>query len=672
LVGATAHADPRPSLDLRGYEAPTHPEGMTRLEPTTTPGAGEWNVGAFATYAYRPVVAGSTPTTPGYDAVRQQVGVDWVGSIGLGEGVGFGLVVPTILFQDGDRPPAEAGASPPPSPAVGNAALDARASIVRHESASGFGLAVAARVSLPTGTPHAYVAEDHVRTDFRLLGELGVLGSALRASVGARFRLAEGDFAGHTYGDDLPFGLGIVLKPQMFGIDPQGNYLIELEGHGAIALSPTFGAAEQSPAALGLHVRRAFADAHLGLGVEAPLDHAVGVPRVRAILTAGWAPRVHDADSDGVGDARDQCPELAEDLDGFEDADGCPDFDNDGDGVPDQDDKCPKELEDVDGFLDEDGCPEPDDDGDGILDASDACPRDAGANDPDTKLNGCPRLDRDRDGIVDARDRCPGRAEDQDGFEDDDGCPDPDNDRDGVPDREDRCPLVAGQRRSDPAFNGCPSPDRDGDTYDDALDRCPDAAENFNGSSDDDGCPDDAEQTPPRPPLAALTATTGGKRPRFVLKLATAIAFTKEGELTPASEPVVRAVASVLNAHAEMVLMVATRPAGGAPAAAQQALTRAFTLANELRALTHRDEAAEVIGWQAVVKVPGATTPAGIGFLVLAPLEAKGPSVAAPLQAVPPQAVPPQAVPPQAVPPQAVPPQAVPPQAAPPPWAEPR
>ncbi|HEV8549757.1 MAG TPA: hypothetical protein VGQ57_12030, partial [Polyangiaceae bacterium] len=197
-----AGADPRPSLDLSGYEAPTHPEGLTRLEPTTTPGAGEWNVGAFATYAYRPLVADKTPTTAEYDAVRHQLAIVGVASIGLGEGIGLGLVVPTVPYQTGERPP---DGSPPPTPALGNAAIDARATLVDHEAAAGFGLAVAARVALPTGTPHAYVAEDHVRTDMRLLGELGVLGSAVRASIGARFRLDEGTFAGRTFGDDLPF-----------------------------------------------------------------------------------------------------------------------------------------------------------------------------------------------------------------------------------------------------------------------------------------------------------------------------------------------------------------------------------------------------------------------------------------------------------------------------------
>jgi len=630
LLSRTAAADPRPSLDLRGYEAPTHPEGLTRLEPTTTPGSKEWNLGAFTTFAYRPVVVDATSTSPGYDAIRTQLAIDWVGSIGLGEGIAFGLVVPTILLQDGERPPASVGGSPPPSPALGNVAIDARATIVRHEAASGFGLAVAARVALPSGTPHAFVAEDGVRTDFRLLGELDVLGSAIRASVGARFRLDPGQFGSETFGDDMPFGLGLVLKPQAFGIDSEGNYLFELEGHGALALAPEFGAAEQSPAALGLHGRRALGDAYAALGVELPLDGAMGVAKVRGILSAGWAPRLHDADRDGIEDARDQCQELAEDLDGFEDADGCPDFDNDNDGVPDPDDKCPKELEDADGFQDEDGCPDPDDDSDGILDASDACPRERGVADPDAKLNGCKVHDRDRDGLVDARDRCPTRAEDKDGFEDDDGCPEPDNDRDGVPDAEDRCPNAAGARRSDPELHGCPSPDRDGDSFDDAVDKCPDAAETFDGVADDDGCPDAAETGPLRKPLVTLIEAHAARRPRYVLKLAAPLAFDGDLALAPSSLPVVRALASLLNAHPEMVLMVGARPTGGKADATQRALTRSFTVVAELRLLTHRDEAAEVIGWQAVARVPGATLPSGIGFLVLAPLAVTPPAVTAP------------------------------------------
>lgn len=77
--------------------------------------------------------------------------------------------------------------------------------------------------------------------------------------------------------------------------------------------------------------------------------------------------------------------------------------DADRDGIPDEIDRCPLAPEDVDGFQDEDGCPDPDDDGDGLADAQDACPREAGP----AENRGCPEPDRDRDGIADRVDRCP-------------------------------------------------------------------------------------------------------------------------------------------------------------------------------------------------------------------------------------------------------------------------
>lgn len=98
-----------------------------------------------------------------------------------------------------------------------------------------------------------------------------------------------------------------------------------------------------------------------------------------------------DRDGDGIPDATDQCPDLAEDYDGFADNDGCPDLDNDGDGIPDANDDCPNQPEDFDGYQDTDGCPDPDNDGDGILDKDD---------------------------------KCPNQAEDMNGYQDSDGCPD--------------------------------------------------------------------------------------------------------------------------------------------------------------------------------------------------------------------------------------------------------
>ena len=101
--------------------------------------------------------------------------------------------------------------------------------------------------------------------------------------------------------------------------------------------------------------------------------------------------RVGDADLDGIPDNIDECPNAAEDFDGYQDEDGCPDPDNDGDGILDVNDDCPGRAEDFDGFQDADGCPDPDNDGDGILDVND---------------------------------KCPDVAENYNGYQDDDGCPD--------------------------------------------------------------------------------------------------------------------------------------------------------------------------------------------------------------------------------------------------------
>lgn len=167
-----------------------------------------------------------------------------------------------------------------------------------------------------------------------------------------------------------------------------------------------------------------------------------------------------DDDHDGLKNDVDRCPNDAEDLDGFEDNDGCPDYDNDNDGIPDSTDKCMNEPEDMDGFQDEDGCPDPDNDGDGIPDLDDQCPRVAEDFDGIEDKDGCPDGDNDKDGIPDSLDRCPNDPEDFDNYEDDDGCPDIDNDKDGIPDLKDKCP-------NEP--------------------------ETFNGVDDKDGCPDKKE-----------------------------------------------------------------------------------------------------------------------------------------------------------------------------------
>ncbi|MDQ3338704.1 MAG: OmpA family protein [Myxococcota bacterium] len=131
-----------------------------------------------------------------------------------------------------------------------------------------------------------------------------------------------------------------------------------------------------------------------------------------------------DKDGDRIPDSVDACADEAEDKDGHQDEDGCPDRDNDGDGLADDKDRCADEPEDRDGFQDDDGCPEPDNDNDGIADIADRCTNDIEDRDGFEDDDGCPDLDNDNDGFADLKDKCVNDPETVNGVDDDDGCPD--------------------------------------------------------------------------------------------------------------------------------------------------------------------------------------------------------------------------------------------------------
>jgi hypothetical protein len=237
-----------------------------------------------------------------------------------------------------------------------------------------------------------------------------------------------------------------------------------------------------------------------------------------------YDPGQEDSDSDGSGDACDPCPEDADnDLDGdgvCGDADNCPDEPNpgqddaDADGLGDLCDDCPNDPgndSDADTHCaNEDNCPEDpnvnqeDRDLDGIGDVCDACPDDPN-NDEDGDgdcgdADNCPGIpnggqaDADTDGVGDPCDACP--LDTDDDFDEDtycanvDNCPtvandQTDTDADGIGDPCDGCPLD-------------PNNDFDEDGYCGDVDNCPGVANDQTDSDSDgtgDACdsPDDAD-----------------------------------------------------------------------------------------------------------------------------------------------------------------------------------
>ncbi len=592
------------------------------LEPSGAPGAGEWNVGMWLSYGRSLVTIETADGDEIATPLEQQLSLDYVGSVGLGSGLAVGLALPTVLYQTGDDMTELLGAEPLPRTALGDVALTAKATLLPLQDMGGFGLAALGRLTAPTGDRRSYVGEGATTGELRLLAEANLFAISVRASAGAKLRSAERTYINEEFSHALPWGVGLTFLPRVLGIDNSGRWLWLLEANGAVALAPEFGSGPQSPGLGSVAVRYAVDDVTVTTGVQLPLNDAVGVPLIRAVVALGWAPRFYDEDGDSIADDLDECPDLAEDRDGFEDGDGCPDPDNDYDGVGDDADRCPGELEDADGFEDTDGCPDPDNDRDGIPDGEDACPVEPGPE--ESHRRGCPPIDTDGDGVFDHVDRCPKQAEDRDEFQDEDGCPDRDNDGDRIVDRADACPNEAGPVRSEPELNGCPSPDRDGDSYDDQEDECPEQPEDFDGVDDTDGCPDDAgdQPAPQRPkPLVTLEEKDDDR----VVKWRTAPKFVTSDESTrvdEASLPTARALAQILNAHPRWVLLVGVRPEQRDATSQQAALTRAFTLVQLLRSLTHRDQVAEPVGWATVKSQPGAAR-WGIGIKVIETPEKK-------------------------------------------------
>jgi OmpA-OmpF porin, OOP family len=615
LVASQASAQEVPSLDLRRLSLPTDDQGGLFTEPARAPGHLNWNAAVVGSYANRLVVLedgnGDQVAVP----VRHQLSLDYLFGIGLGDRVALGVLLPSVMYQSGsDVTGRLSGATALPHSALGDVSLSAKAVLLPAGDLGGFSLAGLGRVTLPTGDPTSYVASRKATGELRLLSELSLLVLTLRATVGAKVRGEEVTYVDRKFGHELPWGAAVVLRPQALGWDEKGRWSWSIETHGAVGLTPTFAASATSPAVIGAVARYTPSEISVLAGVEAPLSSAVGVPSVRGVLGIGWAPRFYDADEDGIEDEKDECAELAEDRDGFQDSDGCPDFDNDDDGVGDDTDKCPAEKEDSDGFEDEDGCLDADDDHDGLPDATDACPREAGKDSSDPKLRGCPLRDRDMDGVYDADDKCPKKAEDRDGFEDGDGCPDTDNDEDGIPDTDDACPELAGMAREDAKQNGCPSPDKDGDTYDDVDDQCPEAPETFDGFEDADGCPDtDAKK--PRQPLARYDEKTQSVRVTAPIGFE---AMPRALELTQKSHLALRALATLLHQNPKLTLLVGVRPQSATAPAAQEALNRSTTIVLLLRALAHREDAAESVAFSVVAKLPGVAA-SGVGFAVSEP-----------------------------------------------------
>ncbi|MCB9679196.1 MAG: OmpA family protein [Alphaproteobacteria bacterium] len=493
-------------IDVERFKPPSDTFGYVVTESSTTLGHLQVGTGMWGHYESDSLVLlrngqrviGPPPDFP--DAILEERSlVHFQAGLGLGDVFGLSVDLPVYIWQEGFEP-TELGTEPEvvdlQASGLGDLRVSPKLVLLDIHQGTPIGIALVAPVSFPTASTRSFMGEGELTASPVMAVELAD-GSVRDRDYHVRFAINAGarvkgtdTFRGLKLGPEFLYRAGLAAHPA-----PAVELGVDLNGSLAGPLVP------QAPLEILPFLRLLPVDtASLVVGGGFGLIEGVGSPDLRLFAGATLAPKFDplslDRDKDGIPNKYDKCISIPEDLDGFQDEDGCPDEDNDQDGLLDTVDRCPNDPEDLDRFQDEDGCPDPDNDGDGIFDVSDRCPFDPEDFDGFQDLDGCPEPDNDGDGFLDPADACPNAAETINGFEDTDGCPDEmphvDTDGDGIQDKDDRCPFDPEDYDGFQDEDGCPDPDNDLDGIFDVQDACPFDPETKNGYKDEDGCPDEA------------------------------------------------------------------------------------------------------------------------------------------------------------------------------------
>ena len=234
-----AGAQVLPSVDTRTYRPSTDPNASMILEPVATPGPGLFAFGAIGSWSFRPLVLKKAGTEDvAYRPLEHVFALDATGQVGIGQRFALGASVPMILYQDGDGrlPKTVSEVDHAPRTALGDAALTLKGAIVRNEE-GGFGLSAIGYVSLPTGDRASFAGDGSTTVTTRLLAEYNVAIAFVQASVGYKVRTDHHtwpaqELGGVRFGDELPWTLGLAIRPGLFGIDPGNQQRLEVAGHG--------------------------------------------------------------------------------------------------------------------------------------------------------------------------------------------------------------------------------------------------------------------------------------------------------------------------------------------------------------------------------------------------------------------------------------------------------
>lgn len=249
------------------------------------------------------------------DIVSSLVQLDAVGTYTVGP-FRIGVDLPVILRAFGGT---EADAT-----GLGDLAIDGKLRILDNSKAP-LGFAISARTWLPTSTAKGALGNSGVGVE--AVASLDKpIGEKLDAvlDLGVSFQPAV-QFENVSWGTTATIQAGLAYRAT-----DRAGIVGELYTAGVLA---DLGNAQARPTELlvgGWYRFGPRAALAVRPGVAIGLNDAVTTPRMRALFGVAWDPlapkAAPDRDKDGVADATDTCPDVPEDVDGYEDTNGCPEL----------------------------------------------------------------------------------------------------------------------------------------------------------------------------------------------------------------------------------------------------------------------------------------------------------------------------------------------------------
>ncbi|MBT3217499.1 MAG: hypothetical protein HN348_00265, partial [Proteobacteria bacterium] len=321
----------RPAADTYGYAVVESAATLEHLQV----GVSLW--GGFGLEPFHALYVPGGPV----GRIEHRSTTDFQVGMGISRYFSFSASWPFVLWQTGsDLTHMVGGDYDASSSGIGDLRLTPKFVLVDQDYHP-IGLAVLGRVSLPTGQRQGFVGAGSVNGAPMVVLEAAD-GSVRKREYRVRFALNLGmHFRSPVATDEALLLQNEFMYRAGLAAHPVSVLEIGFEAYGHVGWNPR---------AYGLETVGWFKFHGLDLvtvtvGGGPGFFEGVGTPSARVFLGATLAPSFDpkrlDRDGDGIPNKTDNCINIPEDHDGFEDEDGCPEHDNDLDGIVDKSDHCP-------------------------------------------------------------------------------------------------------------------------------------------------------------------------------------------------------------------------------------------------------------------------------------------------------------------------------------------